>query len=201
MRKTISDVLREADPVGYEPRRSDREPHLSRERILEGPAEARSPAPARRMLIAAAATLVIAGFAAGYWSRASVNVVAAVRFEARLAEQNPAAGLSEAVVAGGGRKIYVHQEAVVTNSDIASAQLVEGNSPGSFSVAITFTQEGAAKMARATGAHLGRPLAILIDGEMVMAPVVRAPVTSSALITGTFTKAEAERIVAGIVQK
>jgi hypothetical protein len=32
-----------------------------------------------------------------------------------------------------------------------------------------------------------------------MAPVVRAPITSSAVITGDFSRAEAERIVAGII--
>jgi preprotein translocase subunit SecD len=58
--------------------------------------------------------------------------------------------------------------------------------------------DGAAKMLRASQSHIGRPLAILIDGEVVMAPVVRSPIRTSAVITGSFTRAEAERIVAGI---
>ena len=45
---------------------------------------------------------------------------------------------------------------------------------------------------------LGRPLAILIDGEVVTAPVVRGPISTSALISGDYTRAEAERIVEGI---
>ena len=40
--------------------------------------------------------------------------------------------------------------------------------------------------------------AILIDGEVVMAPVIRSAISNSALITGTFTRADAERIADGI---
>jgi preprotein translocase subunit SecD len=53
-------------------------------------------------------------------------------------------------------------------------------------------------MRRATAMHLGRPVAILIDGRVVMAPLVRSPVSESAVITGDFTRAEAERIADGM---
>ena len=204
--KTMSELLREADPLGYEPRRSSLDRHVTRRQVVQAfrpevvqafrPAEAVSavPRPGRRFVIAAATGLALAGIAAGYWSLA-VDVVAAVRFDVRLAEDNPAPGLREVVVSAG-RRIYLREEAVVTNSDIASARLVEG---GTFSIAITFTAEGAAKMSRASGSHVGKPLAILIDGKVVMAPVVRAAITTSAVISGDFTRAEAERIVAGIV--
>jgi preprotein translocase subunit SecD len=41
-------------------------------------------------------------------------------------------------------------------------------------------------------------MAILLDGKVVMTPVVRSPITDSAMITGNFTRAEAERIADGI---
>jgi preprotein translocase subunit SecD len=66
-------------------------------------------------------------------------------------------------------------------------------------VAITFNDAGASRMTIATAGHVGRPLAILIDGEVVMAPVLRSPITASAVISGDFMRAEAERIVSGIV--
>jgi preprotein translocase subunit SecD len=53
-------------------------------------------------------------------------------------------------------------------------------------------------MSRASQNHLGRPMAILIDGTVVMAPVIKAPMSTSATITGQFTREEAERIVSGI---
>src|SRR5439155_9514468 len=134
-----------------------------------------------------------------YSSRVALDVVAAVRFEVRLAEEGPATGLREVVISGAGRRIYLHPETVVTNSDIAQAQVIQGDAPSTFSVSVTFTSDGAAKISRASQSHIGKPLAILIDGEVVIAPVVRAPVTTSAIISGSFTRAEAERIVAGIL--
>jgi preprotein translocase subunit SecD len=44
-------------------------------------------------------------------------------------------------------------------------------------------------------------MAVLIDGAVVMAPVVRSPITDSAVITGNFTQAEAERIADGIATR
>jgi preprotein translocase subunit SecD len=53
-------------------------------------------------------------------------------------------------------------------------------------------------MRQATEAHVGRPVAVLIDGRVVIAPVVRAPIKESATITGSFTRAEAQSIADGI---
>jgi len=89
--------------------------------------------------------------------------------------------------------------AVVTNSDIAEAEVVPGNTASTFNVSIRFTPDGAARMLRATQGHLGRPVAILLDGEVVMAPVVKSPISNAAMITGNYTRAEAERIVNGII--
>jgi hypothetical protein len=197
--KTLGDGLRDADPLGYEPRRSERDRRVSRQRMLDAPlpADASRPLPRRQFAIAMAAGVVAVVAAAGYW-RAAVDVVAAVRFEVRLSEENPGNGLRAATVSGG-RTIYLYEETVLTNSDIATAQLVAGSTASTFGVAVTFTDDGAARMARASGSHVGRPLAILIDGEVVMAPVVRAAIGASAVISGNLTRAEAERIVAGVV--
>jgi preprotein translocase subunit SecD len=141
--------------------------------------------------------VIAAGF---YWLRSAVDVAAAaVRFEVRLAEESPAPGLREVVIPGTGRSIFLHEEAVVTNSDIIRAWVVQGDSRSTFSVSVEFNAEGTAKMLRATKGHIGRPVAILIDDEVVTVPVVRSPVSTSAIIGGKYTSAEAERIVAGIV--
>jgi hypothetical protein len=197
--KTLPELLREADPVGYEPRRSAPHRRTSRQEVLDSPYVVEE-LPRRRIVMAAVVALAVVGIAAGsrYWSHLVVDVVAAVRFEVRLAEENPADGLREVVMSGAGRRIYVHQDAVVTNSDIAQAEVVQGDA-STFNISITFNADGAAKMLRASQNHIGRPMAILIDGEVVMAPVVRAAVTTSAVITGRYTRAVAEKIVAGII--
>jgi preprotein translocase subunit SecD len=198
--KTLGDVFREVDPLAYE-RRSDMERQLSRRRLLERLPAARAEAISRRRFArtAAAVALGAIGSAIAYRAWIAVDVVAAVRFEVHLAEDAPAAGLREVAVSGGARRIYLHEEAILTNSDIAHAELIAGGTATTFGVAITFNDAGASRVAIATGGHVGRPLAILIDGEVVMAPVLRSPLTTSAVISGNFTRAEAERIVAGIV--
>ena len=61
-----------------------------------------------------------------------------------------------------------------------------------------FLPFGAERMRQATTTHLGRPVAILVDGGVVIAPVVRSPISDSAVISGNYTRAEAERIADGI---
>jgi preprotein translocase subunit SecD len=70
-----------------------------------------------------------------------------------------------------------------------------------FGVSVQFLQAGAERMKQATAIHVGRPVAILIDGAVVMAPVVRSPIGDSAVISGNFTQAEAERIAEGIATR
>jgi preprotein translocase subunit SecD len=94
--------------------------------------------------------------------------------------------------------VYLHDEIIVTNGDISQSRVVPGDRPSRFGVGVEFNAEGAAKMRQATGSHVGRPLAILIDGDVVTGPVLRSPIGSSALISGDYTKAEADRIANGI---
>jgi preprotein translocase subunit SecD len=188
--KTLAEILRDADPLGCEPGRTAEQRRRDRQRILTSAHLAQKPP--RRIAMMAVAAVALVAIATGYWS-----VTAAVRFEVRLAEENPASGLRPIVVSAT-RTIYLQQRAVATNSDVAGAELIPG-SAGTFNISITFTEDGAAKMRRATEGHIGRPVAILIDGDVVMAPVVKSPISRSAVITGNYTKAEAERIVSGIV--
>ena len=193
--RNVSDLLREADPLGYEPLPTTEEWRRARQRILGAP-PARAQRPRRRIVVAGVLALALTGTVAAYWSRAAVDVAAAVRFEARLAEQIPGPGLREVSLPG---SIYLHQETIVSNSDIARAEVVQGTGVSRFNISVTFTAEGAAKMLKATQGHLGRPVAILLDGDVVMAPVVKSPISGSAMITGNYTRTEAERIVNGIV--
>lgn len=198
--KTLAEILRDADPLADEAPRSVQERRTRRQMVLNA-AHVGDDVPQRRIPLAAIVALGMIGITltSFHWSRTAVDVVAAVRFEVRLAEEMPAPGLREAVIVGTSRKIYLHAETVLANSDIAQAQVVQGDNASKFGVSLTFNAEGAAKMLRATRSHIGRPMAILLDGEVVTAPVVRAPITTSAIISGDYARADAERIVGGIV--
>ena len=117
-------------------------------------------------------------------------------FEFRLAEAAPAKGLVEATVARTGRKIYLPKKAVATNKDISAARLTR-DANGTIAVEIEFTQGGSKKIARASKKHRRKPLAILLDGKVVAAPIIRGTISKKAVVLG-MTRKQAARIVAVI---
>jgi hypothetical protein len=201
--KTVRDILREADPVHHESQPRDSEVDRIRRAVVAATAETTAASRAwfrAPLAVLALAALIVVGVLAGsaHGPRGSATVYAAVRFEVRLAEEQPAPGLREVRMPGSDRVIYLHQEIVVTNADIERSTLVQGDSPSRFGVSVEFNAAGARKMREATANHVGRPAAILIDGDVVMAPTVRVSIGTSAVINGDFSRAEAERIVNGI---
>jgi preprotein translocase subunit SecD len=143
-------------------------------------------------------TIIVLLLGEHLWSPLISNVHAAVRFEVRLAEDTPAPGLHEAKVSGTDRSVYLHDEVIVTNSDISGARIVRADSSSQYNVAVEFTASGAEKMRAATARHIGKPMAVLLDGQVIMAAIVREPIADSAVITGHLSKNEAERIAGGI---
>jgi hypothetical protein len=203
--KNIRERLRDADPVRDEPPFRWDQHDFRRQAILAAASAAPAPAGVRsrsRMaVLATIALIVIAGSFLGsrVWSVFVGDLqAAAVRFEVRLAEDGPASGLHMVKVSGSERSVYLHDEVIVTNGDIAVARVVPGPGPEEYSVGIEFKASGAQKMRAATGNHIGKLLAILLDGRVVMAPVLRTPISASARITDNFTRPQAEKIVNGI---
>jgi hypothetical protein len=202
--KNVKEILRDADPLRHGVPCDDRERDRVRRTVVAAASGVvTKPGSSSRFPLAAVAVvaLIVVGIlavGARTGPRGSATVYAAVRFEVRLAEDRAAAGLREARVAGADRVVYLHEEIVVTNADIERSAVAQGSSPARFSVGVRFNAAGAEKMRQATANHVGRVMAILIDGEVVAAPVLRSAISDSALITGDFSQAEAERIVNGV---
>ena len=124
----------------------------------------------------------------------------AVTLEFCPGSQFPMEGLTEMTVVGTDRKVYISQDVVVSNNDIAFAQVIEGF--GSPQILIVFTKAGTGKFSRATENNIGRLLGIVIDGRLFSAPIVRLTIsTPRMIISGRFTQEEALRIVNGINTK
>jgi hypothetical protein len=200
---SVRDILQEADPLRHEPDRLAEGRNRLRQAVLAAGSMTTVSTRSRRttlMLTAAIAMLLVGIFMVGLqmWARAGTALHAAVRFEVRMAEERPAPGLREARVAESDRVVYLHQEVVVTNGDVAASRSIPGDEPSRFHVTVEFTAAGARKMREATASHLDRPIAILVDDAVVAAPVLRSPISTSAVITGNYSEAEADRIVEGI---
>ena len=120
-----------------------------------------------------------------------------VFLELRLAETEPVRGLTfEATVKNSGTKIHLHYQTIITHSDVVKARVVESN--GRYDVDITLSAESAATMASATARHAGRPVAIILDGEVVAVLTIRGPLGADVVFSGDFTREEAMRIVSGL---
>ena len=200
--KTIRDLLQTGDPLRHEPTSPLSQRDFRRQAVLAAVAGAREPVEARsRITVFATATLMViaASFLGALaWSLFIRDLQAAVRFEVRLAEDRPAPGLREAKISGSDRTVYLHEEVIVTNSDIAAARVVRGDGPSQYGGNVEFNAAGAEKMKSATRNHIGKPVAILIDGQVIVAPLVRSIIGGSAVVNGNYTKAQAERIVKGV---
>jgi hypothetical protein len=201
----LRDILRDADPLRHEPNLAEAERNRLRQVVVAAtsnvtirPSSAwfRKPVGLLAALVMIALGMAAVGFRV--WSPGGATLQAAIRFEVRLAEEHPGPDLSEARVAWSDQVIYLHQELIVTNDDIAHSSVVQGDGPSRYGIEVQFNEAGAQKMREATAGHVGRPVAILIDGEVVTAPVLRSPISRSSVISGDYTKAEAQRIVDGI---
>jgi preprotein translocase subunit SecD len=72
------------------------------------------------------------------------------------------------------------------------------SSTGQWEVTVTFTATGQEKFTALTEATIGRQVAILLDGVVISAPQVLSRIPGDALISGTFTRPEAEKLAAVI---
>ena len=201
--KSLRDVLQDADPLRHEPHRLEWERQRLRQAVVAGATGVTRPSfawPSTPVAVVTVALIAVGLVAVGsqIWPQRGSTLQAQIRFEVRLAEDQQTPGLTEAQIAGSERVVYLHEESIVTNEDIAQSSVIQGDGPSRFSVTVQFSAAGAQRMREATASHIGRPMALLIDGDVVLAPVVRSVISDSAMITGDYTQAEAERIVNGI---
>ena len=84
----------------------------------------------------------------------------------------------------------------LTGADLAKAAVTFDSKTGKPSVSLQFTKEGGDKFAKITERLVGKPLAILLDGQIIEAPIVQEKITGGqAQITGNFTVQAAKNLV------
>jgi hypothetical protein len=126
--------------------------------------------------------------------RASGDPVSSLEF--RLEAPSPPPPEAVRMSGARGEEIALLKEPVVRNSDIAAVGVEEAGS--SFRVALHLTPEAGTRMRAATRGFPGRRMAILIDGKIVAAPVIRGTIGEDAVIDGGFSRDEAYRIARAI---
>ncbi|KIZ39112.1 protein translocase subunit SecD, partial [Rhodopseudomonas palustris] len=86
----------------------------------------------------------------------------------------------------------IKKQVLVSGADLTDAQPGFDQRSGEPIVSFRFNSFGARKFARATTDNVGQPFAIVLDNEVISAPVIREPIVSgSGQISGNFTVQQA----------
>lgn len=97
-----------------------------------------------------------------------------------------------------GDALWVSPATSLTSADIerAEAATTPDSGPG---INIVLTDAGAKKMAALSAARTNQPIALLLDGEVIWAPVVRSTIDKVGRLTGGpggLTQAQIDRLLA-----
>ena len=91
--------------------------------------------------------------------------------------------------------IEVEKKLIVSGENLTDAQPGFDRQTNQSIVSFKFDSVGAKKFANATKDNVGRPLAIILDNEIISSPVIREPIlTGSGQISGGFTVEEANQL-------
>lgn len=84
----------------------------------------------------------------------------------------------------------------LTGADLSLAKVgFDQQKSGKPMIQIEFTKEGATKFEEITGKNVGKPLAIILDNEIISAPIVQEKISGGqAVISGNFTLEEAKNL-------
>ncbi|HET9902434.1 MAG TPA: protein translocase subunit SecD [Xanthobacteraceae bacterium] len=92
----------------------------------------------------------------------------------------------------GGHPYVLEKRIMVSGEDLTDAQPGFDQRTGEPIVTFRFNSRGAQLFARATQENVGRPFAIVLDNEVISAPVIREPIIGgSGQISGNFTVEQA----------
>jgi preprotein translocase subunit SecD len=139
--------------------------------------------------------LVLALLLSACTSNHAVSPTAKIEF--RPAEFAPQTGFTEMTVKASQQKVYVSEAIVLSTPDIASAEAIF-DAQGMPAVGLKLTETGKQKLADATARYMDKPLAVVVNGELLTAPVVREKITGGMLtINGFLSAKEAKEVAEG----
>jgi RNA polymerase sigma factor (sigma-70 family) len=98
-----------------------------------------------------------------------------------------------------GETLYVQKTPLLDYTAVRSATVTRNASSGAPEINVEFSPEGKELFAAITRENISRRLAIVLDGHLYSAPVIRSEISGGqAQITGSFTEEEAKELVARI---
>jgi preprotein translocase subunit SecD len=122
------------------------------------------------------------------------NSAWSIRVPPDQAQQGRVPPDSEVLMSSTSPKIpyVIKKQVLVSGGDLTDAQPGFDQRSGEPIVSFRFNTSGSRKFAQATSENVGQPFAIVLDNEVISAPVIREPITGgSGQISGSFTVQQA----------
>lgn len=117
----------------------------------------------------------------------------------RLVEENDGRDTVAMKAVGSDQTFHVNKQALLNALDVRWAKASRDRHLHSPAILLSFTPEGAKKLAEVTASNINRRLAIIVDGQLLSAPIIRARIEAGeALIQGSFTGKDSTQIVRAI---
>jgi len=120
-------------------------------------------------------------------------------FQVQLVLDEPGESAEPMTNNAGGETLYLEKTPLLDHTAISSATVTRNESSGAPEINIEFSEVGKELFAEITKENLNKRLAIVLDGHLYSAPVIRSEIPGGkALITGSFTEEEARELAAKI---
>ena len=127
-----------------------------------------------------------------------------VSFELRTVVEKGAGGSEVLPVFGmlaGAKELSVLKEVLLDRSHLEECEVVYDPVSKTPMIEVTLTRAGADRFSIATASHVGRMIAVVIDGKIVSAPKVNEPISGGKFhITGNFTTEAVEELAGKLVR-
>jgi preprotein translocase subunit SecD len=121
--------------------------------------------------------------------------------EVRAASNEPVESWTE-MKQPNGLSIFVSPTVVLSTPDFARAE-PDKTPDGEICVRLTLSEEAGKRFQDHTSRHLNEPVAILLDGEVLMAPMIRSPIGSEMVVSagqGGLEPSKMTRLIAAVAK-
>jgi hypothetical protein len=116
--------------------------------------------------------------------------------EVRPALRGPIPGGSGPVPAPGGGTLYLGPQLLIANADVARVSVLHEGA--SFVVMLVLTPQAGDRVAAYAAHHQGEVLAVVLDGKVITAPIIKGSLGRELVIDAGLSESEAERLGHGL---
>lgn len=138
--------------------------------------------------------ILLAGCSPAHQNIHDYDVKTSISIQFHLTDEFPKSDTMKMKIKGTENIVYLYIDSVLDQTDIESASVRRGDK-GMYDLIIFFTITGSKKFSDITATNIGRRLGLVVDGELLSAPVITGRIPGrEVVIAGKFTEEETKDI-------